>query len=71
MGDEDGAVAEAAIARATDEALAEGVAGKDITPYVLRRVSELTAGESMRANIALLLNNARIAGQIAVALSRI
>ncbi|MCY3715483.1 MAG: pseudouridine-5'-phosphate glycosidase [Chloroflexi bacterium] len=67
----DGAVAEAAIARATDEALAEGVAGKDITPYVLRRVSELTAGESMRANIALLLNNARIAGQIAVALSRI
>ncbi len=67
----DAEVAEAAILRATDEALAQGIAGKDITPFVLRRVSELTAGKSMSANIALLLNNARIAGQIAVALSQI
>lgn len=67
----DSAVAEAAIVRATDEALAQHIAGKDITPFVLRRVSELTAGKSMSANIALLLNNARIAGQIAVALCQI
>ena len=67
----DAEVAEAAILRATDEALAQGIAGKDITPFVLRRVSELTAGKSMSANIALLLNNARIAGQIAVALNQI
>lgn len=67
----DAAVAEAAILQATDEALASGIAGKAITPFVLRRVSELTNGKSMAANIALLLNNARIAGQIALALSQI
>ncbi|MCY4247721.1 MAG: pseudouridine-5'-phosphate glycosidase [Chloroflexi bacterium] len=67
----DAAAAEGAILQATNEALAQGIAGKDITPFVLRRVSELTAGQSMSANIALLRNNARIAGQIAVALSQI
>ena len=64
-------VAEAAIAQATDEAEAAGVGGKDITPYLLNRVSELTNGASMAANIALLVNNARVAGAIALALSRI
>ena len=63
-------IAEAAIERATREAEASGIAGKDITPHVLRRVSELTQGASMAANIALLINNARIAGQIARELSR-
>ncbi len=61
-------IAEAAIARATADAEALGISGKDITPYVLSRVSELTNGASMAANIALLINNARIAGQIALAL---
>ena len=63
--------AEAAIAQATHEAEASGIGGKDITPYVLSRVSELTKGASMRANIALLVNNARVAGQIARELSRL
>ena len=63
--------AETAIAKATGEAQAAGIAGKDITPFVLSRVSELTKGASMAANIALLINNARIAGQIALELSRI
>ncbi len=67
----DAETAEVAIVQATDEALAQAIAGKDITPFVLRRVSELTAGKSMSANIALLLNNARIAGQIALALSQV
>ena len=63
--------AETAIAQATREAQAAGIAGKDITPFVLSRVSELTKGASMSANIALLINNARVAGQIALELSRI
>ncbi len=67
----DAATAEAAIARATQEAEAAGVGGKDITPFVLNRVSELTDGASMAANIALLINNARVAGEIALELSRL
>ncbi len=64
-------MAEAAIESATQEAEAAEIGGKEITPYVLRRVSELTSGASMRANIALLINNARVAAEIAVELSRI
>jgi pseudouridine-5'-phosphate glycosidase len=60
---------EAAISQATDEAAARGVTGKRVTPFVLGRVAELTGGESRRANVALLVNNARVAGQIAVALA--
>lgn len=67
----DTAAAEAAIAQATQEAEAVGVIGKDITPFVLNRVSELTKGASMAANIALLVNNARVAGEIALELSRL
>ena len=62
--------AEAAIARATQEAEEAGISGKDATPFLLNRVSELTNGASMTANIALLINNARIAGEIALELSR-
>jgi len=64
-------IAEAAIAQATHDAEAAAIGGKDITPYVLGRVSELTKGASMAANIALLINNARIAGEIARELSRL
>lgn len=67
----DAATAEAAIAIATQEAEAAGVGGKDITPFVLNRVSELTEGASMAANIALLVNNARVAGEIALELTRL
>ena len=65
----DTTLAEAAILRATDEAQAAGIAGNEITPFVLRRVSELTDGASMKANISLLVNNARVAGRIAAALA--
>lgn len=61
-------VAEAAIEQATAEAAARGVHGKEITPFVLGRVLELTEGKSRRANTALLINNARAAGQVAAAL---
>ena len=62
---------EAAIRRATDEAAAKKIHGKAVTPFVLARVAELTGGASRRANVALLVNNARVAGQIAVALTEI
>jgi len=62
---------EEAISGATAEANAQGVHGKAVTPFLLARVAELTGGASRRANIALLVNNARVAGEIAVALSRL
>jgi pseudouridine-5'-phosphate glycosidase len=61
--------AEDAIGRALAEAEAQGITGKAVTPYLLARVSELTGEASLRANVSLLLNNARVASAIAVALS--
>lgn len=64
----DAASTEAAIQQATAEADAQGIAGKDLTPFVLARLTELTGGATKRANTALLINNARTAGRIAAAL---
>jgi pseudouridine-5'-phosphate glycosidase len=61
----DETIAERAIQQATDEAAAQGIHGKAVTPFLLARVSELTGGESRRANTALLVNNATLAAQIA------
>ncbi|KAG9389460.1 Pseudouridine-5'-phosphate glycosidase [Carpediemonas membranifera] len=47
------------------EAIAAGVLGKDITPYFLRRIAEITEGKSLETNIALVMSNARLAAQIA------
>jgi pseudouridine-5'-phosphate glycosidase len=54
-----------AIQQALDEAQAQQIRGQGVTPFLLRRVSELTEGESLRVNLALLRNNARLAAQIA------
>ena len=62
-------VAEEAIAQALKEAEARGVRGKEVTPFLLARVSELTHEESRTANVALLENNARVAARIACALA--
>ncbi len=56
-----------AIARATKN----GVTGKAVTPYLLSEMLDITKGESLKANIALVENNARLAAKIAVALSAI
>lgn len=58
---------------AVDAALAAaaGVGGAELTPFLLSHVAERTKGRSLRANLALLENNARIAGRIAMALSEI
>ena len=56
------------IARALAEAQAQGIAAKSVTPFLLQRLYELTQGASLTANIALVLNNARLAAAIAKAL---
>lgn len=61
--------AEIAAARAAREADAQGIHGPAATPWLLRRVVELTGGRSMVANAALLRNNGRVAAQIAAALT--
>lgn len=55
-----------AIDRALADASAAGIKGKETTPFLLARVMELTGGESLDSNIALVLNNARLAGRLAV-----
>lgn len=60
---------EARIAEAIADADARGVSRKDLTPFLLQRIFELTGGQSLKANIALVENNARVAAQIAVALA--
>ena len=62
-------IAEAAIEQAAREADEQGISGKSTTPFLLARVSELTGARSQRANLSLLINNARVAGQIASALA--
>ncbi len=59
----------AAIEQAVREASEKAIKGAALTPFLLKRVSELTDGKSQQANIALLKNNARVAGEIASALA--
>jgi pseudouridylate synthase len=59
----------AAAVRACEErARREGVAGKRVTPYLLSCLAEMTGGRSIRANLALLESNARLAAEVATAL---
>jgi pseudouridine-5'-phosphate glycosidase len=57
-----------AIDRAIADAEAAGIHGPDLTPWLLARVAEVTGGRSVRANTALIVNNARVAGRLARAL---
>lgn len=60
----------APIQAATEAALAEmqrlGISGKEVSPFLLGKIKELTGGKSLRANIELVLNNARLGAKIAV-----
>ncbi|KAL9655993.1 hypothetical protein ABK040_007614 [Willaertia magna] len=60
-----------AIEQALEEAKMKDIKGKEVTPFLLQRINELTGGDSLRANIELILNNARVGGQIAVQLNYI
>ena len=53
------------IARAMADAATHRITGKAVTPYLLQRIYELTGGRSLEANIALVLNNARLGAAIA------
>jgi pseudouridine-5'-phosphate glycosidase len=56
-----------ALLAAEAEGRRQGVTGKAVTPFLLARLVEATGGRSLRANVALLAMNARIAGEVAVA----
>ena len=60
---------DAAIGRALADADAQRIRGKAVTPFLLKRISELSGGASLRANRALLVHNARTAGAIAAELT--
>lgn len=65
----DQSVIDTAIEIALVEAQKNNIRGKDVTPFMLAKVKELTGGESLEANIALVRNNAEVAAKIAVAYS--
>ncbi len=64
-------IARAAIDQAIREADEQGVTGQAVTPWLLARVAEITQGASMKANTALIANNARTSGWLAVELVRL
>lgn len=64
-------IIEEALARALQEAEEEGIHGKGVTPFLLTRVSALSSGATLRANLALLRNNARVGAEIAKALGAV
>lgn len=60
------------IEQAISEAEADpSVTGKDVTPFLLQRIFELTGGRSLESNIALVLNNARLAARIATEMAEL
>lgn len=58
------------VERALGEAAAQRIEAKAVTPFLLKRIFELSEGRSLTANIALVLNNARLAAAIAIELNR-
>lgn len=62
-------IAEPWIAQAVADAEQQGIVGKDVTPFVLERMVRLSDGQARRANESLLVGNARVAADIALALS--
>jgi len=66
----DKAVIDAAIEQALKESVEQGIKGKETTPFLLARVSELTGGDSLDSNIQLVFNNAKVAALTAVELCK-
>ena len=62
---------ESQIAEAVGEAKAQGIGQKEVTPFLLRRLFEMTGGRSLKANISLVENNAALAAEAAVELARL
>lgn len=59
-----------AIQDALKEAEAEGIHGKETTPFLLSKIKDITEGKSLESNIELVYNNARVASDIAVELAK-
>ena len=66
----DPAVINKAIDEAIAEAEAQGVKGKQVTPFLLAKVKDITGGDSLDSNIQLVYNNAALAAEIAVDLAK-
>lgn len=66
-----GQLIEDAIQQALSEARSKGITGKELTPFLLQKINELTNGKSLDSNLALIQNNARVGSGIAVALSKL
>ena len=64
-------VINAAIDQAVAEANEKGIKGKNITPFLLDRIQQITGGDSLASNIQLVFNNARLASRTAVALAKL
>lgn len=64
----DNAFIDRSITKAVAEADAKGISRKDLTPFLLARINELSGGKSLKANIALVRNNVRVGAEIAGAL---
>ncbi len=62
-------VAREAVERAVAEATRDGIGGPALTPWLLARIAALTGGASIRANTALIVNDARVAGELALRLT--
>ena len=67
----DPAVINKAIDEAVAEAKAQGIHGKETTPFLLAKIKDITGGDSLDSNIQLVFNNARLAARTAVELCRL
>ena len=67
----DPAVINKAIDEAVAEAKAQGIHGKETTPFLLARIKDITGGDSLDSNIQLVFNNARLAAQTAAELCKL
>ena len=63
-----GAEIERCTTRAIREAQKRKISGRDVTPFLLKRIVELSQGKSLSTNIALVKNNAEVGADIAIAL---
>jgi pseudouridine-5'-phosphate glycosidase/sugar/nucleoside kinase (ribokinase family) len=70
----DGELVEQAIQQALNEAAEQGsatpISGRDVTPFILKKVAETTGGKSLESNIALVKNNAKVGAEIAIAIAK-
>jgi pseudouridine-5'-phosphate glycosidase len=62
---------EKVITKAIEEMQQQGIHGKQSTPFLLSKIAQVTQGESLAANIQLVLNNARLGADIAVELAKL